>query len=168
MRRYVTLTIAVYPGTFDPAHLGHMDIARRAAGLFDRLVVAVYDRPNKNVLFSVPERVEMMRLGLQDVPNVIVTTYGGLTVDFVRQQGARVIVRGLRVISDFEMEYQMALTTRRLAPDVDMICLMTSLEYAFLSSSIVKDVASAGGDVSQFVPAHVAAALRARYAAHGA
>jgi pantetheine-phosphate adenylyltransferase len=168
MWRNVTLTIAVYPGTFDPAHLGHMDIARRAAELFDRLVVAVYDRPNKNVLFSVPERVEMMRLGLQDVPNVNVTTYGGLTVDFVRQQGARVIVRGLRVISDFEMEYQMALTTRRLAPDVDMICLMTSLEYAFLSSSIVKDVALAGGDVSQFVPAHVAAALRARYAMRGA
>lgn len=156
------MTVAIYPGTFDPIHNGHIDIARRAAGLFDRVVVGVYDRPNKNILFPVAERVVMVRAALQDVPNVTITSYSGLTVDFVRQQGAQVIVRGLRVISDFEMEYQMALTTRRLAPDVDMICLMTSLEYAFLSSSIVKDVALAGGDVTQFVPAHVAVALKAR------
>jgi pantetheine-phosphate adenylyltransferase len=156
------LTSAVYPGTFDPIHFGHIDIAKRAAMLFDNVIVGVYDRPNKNVLFSAAERVVMVRESLKDVSNITVQSYSGLTVDFVQQHGAQVIVRGLRVISDFEMEYQMALTTRRLAQDVDMVCLMTSLEYAFLSSSIVKDIAFAGGCVDQFVPSHVVAALRAR------
>jgi pantetheine-phosphate adenylyltransferase len=156
--------IAVYPGTFDPVHYGHIDIAQRAAGLFDKLIVGIYDRPNKSLMFSTQERVEMMREALVAVPNVTVAHYAGLTVQFARQYGARVLVRGLRVISDFEIEYQMALTTRKLDADLDMVCLMTSLDYAFVSSTIVKEVAMAGGSVAQFVPPHVEAALQARAA----
>lgn len=159
------MTIAVYPGTFDPIHYGHMDIAQRAAELFDKLIVGVYDRPQKNVMFTTEERVQMAREALADVANVEVLSYSGLTVDFARRQGAHVLVRGLRVISDFEVEYQMALTTRKLAPELDMVCLMTSLEYAFVSSTIVKDIAMAGGSVLQFVPPHVEAALKVRAAA---
>ncbi|MBC7316483.1 MAG: pantetheine-phosphate adenylyltransferase, partial [Chloroflexi bacterium] len=110
------MTIAVYPGTFDPIHYGHMDIAQRAAELFDKLIVGVYDRPQKSVMFTTEERVQMAREALANVANVEVFSYSGLTVDFARRQGARVLVRGLRVISDFEVEYQMALTTRKLAP----------------------------------------------------
>jgi len=156
------LTVAVYPGTFDPVHYGHIDVARRAAEIFERVIVAVYDRPDKGLLFSTDERLDLARRALKDLPKVEVCCYGGLTVDFVRSQGAGVIVRGLRVVSDFEMEYQMALTTRKLAPEVDVVCLMTSLEYAFVSSSIVKEIAHVGGPVSQFVPPHVEEALRAR------
>jgi pantetheine-phosphate adenylyltransferase len=158
-----SLTIAVYPGTFDPVHYGHIDIVIRALKIFDKLIVGVYDRPNKNILFSTDERVEMVREALKDLAGVEVTSYSGLTVDFVAAQHARVIVRGLRVISDFELEYQMALTTRKLAPQVDMVCLMTSLEYAFMSSTIIKEIAAAGGAVDQFVPAEVQAALKARF-----
>ena len=161
------MTVAIYPGTFDPVHYGHIDIARRAAGIFDKLVVAVYDRPQKNLLFSVTERLVMLRDALCEVPNIEVQSYGGLTVSYARQQGARVIVRGLRVITDFELEYQMALATRKLDGEIDIVCLMTGLEYAFISSSIVKDIALAGGPVTQFVPAHVAEALRARLVARG-
>ena len=157
------MTIAVYPGTFDPVHLGHLDIARRAANLFEKVVVAVYDRPHKSLLFSTKERVEMVRQGLLGAGNIEVRSYSGLTVDFCHEQGASVLVRGLRVISDFELEYQMALTTRKLASDVDMVCLMTALEYAFLSSTIVKEIKSAGGCVEQFVPPHVDAALREKF-----
>lgn len=159
------MTVAIYPGTFDPVHYGHIDIARRAAGIFDKLVVAVYDRPQKNLLFSVAERLVMLRDALCEVPNIEVQSYGGLTVSYARQQGARVIVRGLRVITDFELEYQMALATRKLDEEIDIVCLMTGLEYAFISSSIVKEIALAGGPVTQFVPAHVAEALRARLVA---
>lgn len=158
------MTIAVYPGTFDPTHFGHIDIAERAHAIFGRLVVAVYERPQKNVLFPVQERVSLMQEALAHLANVEVASYRGLTVDFVRQRGAQVIVRGLRVITDFEIEYQMALMNSRLAPEIEMLCLMTSLEYAFISSSIVKDVAKAGGSVAQLVPAHVEEALRRRLA----
>jgi pantetheine-phosphate adenylyltransferase len=158
------LSVAVYPGTFDPVHYGHIDIARRAAKVFDKVVVGIYDRPQKNLMFSLDERLGMLRDVLGDVSNIQVRGYSGLTVDFARQQGAHVIVRGLRVISDFELEYQMALTNRKLAPDVDVLCLMTSLEYAFISSSIVKEIALAGGSVAQLVPANVAEALLERLA----
>ena len=158
------MTIAVYPGTFDPTQFGHIDIAERAHAIFGRLVVAVYERPQKNVLFPVQERVSLMQEALAHLANVEVASYRGLTVDFVRQRGAQVIVRGLRVITDFEIEYQMALMNSRLAPEIEMLCLMTSLEYAFISSSIVKDVAKAGGSVAQLVPAHVEEALRRRLA----
>ena len=160
------MNTAVYPGTFDPVHKGHIDIARRAAGIFDRVIVAVYDLPQKSLLFNTQERVAMVREVLADVSNIEVSSYSGLTVDFCRERGAHTVVRGLRVISDFEREYQMSLTTRELAPEIDMVCLMTSLQYAFLSSTIVKEVALAGGSVSQFVPEPVSAALRARLTHH--
>ena len=143
--------IAVYPGSFDPIHYGHMDIAQRAAALFDELVVAVYCNPNKPLLFSAEERVNMAKKVMSGYANVKVMAYSGLTVDFVQSLGAKVIVRGLRVISDFELEYQMALTNRQLSSDVDTICLMTGQEYTFISSSLVKEVYAAGGNVSQMV-----------------
>lgn len=156
------MTKAVYPGTFDPIHLGHIDIVRRAAELFDELIVAVYACPAKRTLFDANERLEMTRQALQGLPNVTVESYHTLTVRFVIEHNAQVIVRGLRVISDFEMEYQMALTNRRLAPQVDSVCLMTSGEYAFVSSSLVKEVAQAGGSVAQFVTKPVEEALLKR------
>ena len=158
------MTVAIYPGTFDPVHYGHVDIAQRAAHLFDKVVVGVYDHPRKNVLFPVSIRVDMARDALQSIANIQVEAYGSLTVDFARAHQATAIVRGLRVISDFELEYQMALMNRQLSTEVDVVCLMTSLEYAFISSSIVKEIAQAGGCVAQFVPPAVDAALRSRLA----
>jgi len=150
---------AIYPGTFDPIHLGHVDIAARAAAIFDDLIVAVYERPAKNLLFNAEERVALAQEALRDLPNVQVMAYGGLTVEFARRVGAKVIVRGLRVISDFELEYQMALTNRELAPEIEFVCLMTRQEHAFLSSSILKEVALLGGDVAGMAPPNVVAAL---------
>lgn len=154
---------AVYPGSFDPIHFGHIDVARRAAKAFDRLVVGAYANPLKRLMFSVDERVALAQQALADVDNIIVEGYDGLTVDFARRHGANIIVRGLRVISDFELEYQMAMTTRKLDPDMDMICLMTGLDYAFISSSIVKEIAMAGGCIAQMVPDFVAAQVRERF-----
>jgi pantetheine-phosphate adenylyltransferase len=162
------MTTAVYPGTFDPVHYGHMDIARRAATIFDRVIIAVYDRPLKNLLFTWQERLDMMREALKDVPNIELDTYGGVTVEYLRRRGAQVIVRGLRVTYDFELEYQMALTNKKLASEIETVCLVTSLDFAFLSSSIVKEVAIAGGCVDQMVPPHVAAALIDRLSKLGA
>jgi len=159
------MTKALYPGTFDPVTFGHIDIAVRAAKLFDHLTVAVYDRPNKNILFSTAERVDLMREALQDHANITVVSYSGLTASFARQIGAQVLVRGLRVVSDFELEYQMALTNYKLAPDIDTICLMTSQDYAFISSSMIKEIFLAGGCVEGMVPPHVIAALRRKAAA---
>ncbi len=156
------MTKAIYPGTFDPVTFGQIDIALRAARLFDELVVAVYARPAKNEMFNVIERQELVRRSLLEQPNISVAEYDGLTVEFARRVGAGVIVRGLRVVSDFEHEFQMALMNRRLAPDVDFVCLMTSVEHTYLSSSIVKEVALLGGDVSGFVPPHVKEALSER------
>ena len=153
------MTIAIYPASFDPIHFGHIDIAKRSARIFDRIIVAVYDRPMKNLLFNIDERLHLVRQALSDVPNIEIARYGGLTVDFARQAGAQVIVRGLRVVSDFELEWHMALTNKQLAPDVEVVCLMTSQAYAFLSSSTVREVALLGGDVSSMVPSFVAEAL---------
>jgi pantetheine-phosphate adenylyltransferase len=150
---------ALYPGSFDPIHYGHMDIVQRAASLFDELIVGIYDRPDKGLMFSCEERVALARAVLQPHQNVQISAYSGLTVDFARSQGVRVLVRGLRVISDFEYEYQMALTNQQLCEDIETICLMTRHEYAFLSASIVKEVFLAGGDVSVMVHPTVAAAL---------
>jgi pantetheine-phosphate adenylyltransferase len=151
--------IAIYPGSFDPIHLGHMDIAKRAASLFDHLILAVYRRPNKNVFFSIDERVALAKEALSDVDNIQVRPYGGLTVTFAQNVDADVLVRGLRVISDFELEYQMALTNNQLEPEIETICLMTRQDYAFLTASIVKEVCMLGGDVSSMVAPHVQHAL---------
>jgi len=139
-----------------------VDIATRAANIFDELVVAVYDQPAKSLMFTVEERVALAGQALADLTGVRVAPYGGLTVEFARQIGAQAIVRGLRVIFDFELEYQMALTNRQLAPEVEFVCLMTRQTHAFLSSSIVKEIALLRGDVSGMVPPHVVAALETK------
>jgi len=157
------MTIAIYPATFDPITNGHIDIAERAAVIFDELIVAVYARPLKRLLFSTEERLEMTREALKHIPNVTVESYDCLTVDFARRKGARVVVRGLRVLSDFEWEFQLALTNKRLAPDIETVCLMASQEYSFLSSSVVKEVAMVGGCIDNMVPAHVVSALRRKF-----
>jgi pantetheine-phosphate adenylyltransferase len=158
---------AIYPGTFDPVHSGHIDIAMRAAGLFEHLIVAIYDRPLKSLLFNTQERKAMIEEALGHIPNVSVAMYNQLTVDFARQVGAQAIVRGLRVISDFELEFQMALTNKKLAPDIEFVCLMTSHQYAFISASTVKEIAMLGGCVDGMVPSHVADALQAKFEAPG-
>lgn len=157
------MTLAVYPGSFDPATNGHIDIATRSANIFDQLVVAVYDTPSKQLLFDTRERVTMMAEALKAIPNIRVEGYSGLTVDFAKRIRAKVIVRGLRVVSDFEWEFQMALMNRQLAPEVDFVCFMTNLKYSYLSSTIVKEVARLGGDVTDLVPAHVAVALQSKF-----
>jgi len=157
------LTLAVYPGSFDPITNGHIDIARRAAVIFEHVTVAVYDTPPKNVLFPTEQRMRMAREALADVPNISVDRFSTLTVEYAQRVGATVLVRGLRAISDFENEFQMALLNRKLAPGLDVVCLMTSLEYSFLSSSYIKEVAKLGGCIDGLVPPLVARALRERY-----
>lgn len=154
---------AVFPGTFDPIHLGHIDIATRATLLFDELVVAVYDRPLKSLLFSPEDRIDLVKRSFVGLDKVQVIGYEGLTVDLCRKLEAKVIVRGLRVFSDFEYEFRMALANHRLAPDVEVVALITNEEHSFLSGSTVREIASLGGDVSSFVPEHVAAALERRF-----
>jgi pantetheine-phosphate adenylyltransferase len=151
---------ALFPGTFDPVHYGHIDIATRAARLFDEVVVAVYDRPLKSLMFLPEERIALVTHALQNEAKIRVVSYSGMTVDFCRQIGAQVIVRGLRVFSDFEFEFRMALANHRLAPDIESIALITAEEHTFLSSSTVREIASLGGDVSSMVPSYVNAALK--------
>ena len=151
---------ALFPGTFDPIHYGHIDIATRATRLFDEVVVAVYDRPLKSLMFLPEERIALVNQALRDLPRIRVVSYSGMTVDFCRQIDAQVIVRGLRVFSDFEFEFRMALANHRLAPDIESIALITAEEHTFLSSSTVREIASLGGDVSSMVPSYVNAALK--------
>ncbi|NLG99938.1 MAG: pantetheine-phosphate adenylyltransferase [Chloroflexi bacterium] len=154
---------ALFPGTFDPIHYGHIDIARRAARLFDALYIAVYDRPLKNLLFSPEERLSLVKQTFQEEPKISVIGYSGLTVDVCREIGAQVIVRGLRVFSDFEYEFRMALANHRLAEDIEVVALITNEEHSFLSSSTVREIASLSGDVSSMVPLHVARALKNKF-----
>jgi len=152
--------VAVYPGSFDPPTYGHMDLMRRGAKIFDRLIVAVARNNAKQSLFTAEERVEMLRAITEEMPRVEVTSFHGLTVEFAREHGAIAIVRGLRAISDFEYEHTIAVTNQKMNPDVDTVCLMPSEAYLFLSSRIVKEIASFGGDTSLFVPDLVAEKLR--------
>ncbi len=156
---------AIFPATFDPVHFGHVDIARRAALIFDRVFVGVYDhgRPVKMPLFTLEERLQMTREALAGSPNITVMPYSGLTVDFAREVGARIIVRGLRVFSDFELEFRMALANRRLAPEMEVVCLIASEEHMHLASSTIREIASLGGDVSSMVPPPVHRALLAKF-----
>ena len=146
------MVTAVYPGSFDPATYGHLDVIRRASVSFDRVVVGVLHNSSKSPLFSVEERVNILEKATKDIPNVIIKPFDGLSVNFARENHAQVIVRGLRAVTDFEYELQMAQTNRVLAPDVDTIFLTTSLEYAYVSSTIMKEVARFGGDLSNFAP----------------
>ena len=150
---------AIYAGTFDPMTMGHLDVVERAAHIFPELVVAVAAVTGKSTLFSQKERVEMVKKAVTGLPNVTVKSFDGLLVEYARAQGAGVLIRGLRAFSDFEYEFQMALTNRRLAPDIETLFLMPKQDYSFLSSTNVKQVASLGGNVTEFVPAAVAKAL---------
>lgn len=147
---------AIYPGSFDPVTFGHIDIIRRSASMVDELIVGVLNNNAKIPLFSVEERVRMLEKVLEDMPNVKCIPFEGLLVDFAHETGAGMVIRGLRAITDFEYELQMAQTNHKLRPDVETVFLTTSLEYSYLSSTTVKEVAAFGGDISQFVPEYVA------------
>ncbi|MBS0393971.1 MAG: pantetheine-phosphate adenylyltransferase [Proteobacteria bacterium] len=153
---------AVYPGTFDPITNGHQDLVRRAASVFDRVVVAIAANPNKAPMFPLEMRVEMARKVLGDLPNVAVQGYTGLTVEFARQLGAHVVVRGLRAVSDFEFEFQLANMSRHLSPEVEHVFLTPTEHFTFISSTLVREIATLGGDVSKFVHPLVAEELRKR------
>ena len=160
------MTIAVYPGTFDPITYGHLDIIRRTSILFDKLKIAVYNNPDKKPLFSLEQRVELIKKEITDLPNVQVEPFRGLLVEYLQHAGGKVIVRGLRASSDFEREFEMALMNKRLAPDIELVCLMTSSQYQFLSSSLIKEVAMLGGRLEGLVPDHVAAALMGMFSSN--
>ena len=153
------MTIAIYPGSFDPITNGHLDVVARAARLFEKLVIAVYDTPEKKLMFTTAERVSLAEQAVKELPNVEVKPFSGLTVDFAGSMGARAMVRGLRVSADFEHEFDMAMMNRRLKPELELVCLMASPEYQFLSSSLLKEVARLGGNVEDLVPGPVAEAL---------
>jgi pantetheine-phosphate adenylyltransferase len=154
---------AVFPGSFDPIHNGHIDIATRASRLVDELVVAVFDKPQKNFLFSPEERMDLVRGVFANNPKIKVVGYSGLTVKFCEKVGAQVMIRGLRVFSDFEYEFRMALANHRLTPEVEVLALITSEEHSFLSSTTVREISSLGGDVSTMVPEMVETALKQKF-----
>jgi pantetheine-phosphate adenylyltransferase len=157
------MTRAVFPGTFDPIHYGHIDIAKRAAPLFDELIVAVYDRPLKSLLFSPEQRLNLVQQAFAGDERIKVKLFSGLIVEFCRKTDAQVIVRGLRVFSDFEHEFRMALANRRLAPEVEVVAFITHEEHSFLTGTTVREIASLDGDVSSMVPEHVSAALTQQF-----
>ena len=154
------MTIAIYPGSFDPITYGHLDVATRAAKIFDKVIVGVYDKPDKHLVFTTEERVALARQSTTDLPNVEIQPYSGLTVDFAKQVGAQAIVRGLRMSTDFEREFDMAMMNKKLSPQVEVICFMADLKYQFLSSSLLKEAASLGGNIDELVPRVVVEALR--------
>ena len=154
------MTIAIYPGHFDPITNGHLDIASRAAKLFDKLIIGVYDDRAKNIMFTTEERVELVRQAIANLPNVEVESYSGLTTDFAKKAKAQTMVRGLRISADFQREFDMAMMNKRLFPELELVCLMSTLGYQFLSSGLLKEAASLGGNIDEFVPKHVAEALK--------
>jgi pantetheine-phosphate adenylyltransferase len=157
------MVLAVYPGTFDPLTYGHMDIIERASVLVDKLIVGVYENLAKQPLFSLEQRVRLVKEAVSGLPKVEVKAFEGLTVDFIHQVGGKVMIRGLRANSDFEREFEMALMNRKLAPDIELICLMTSSQYQFLSSTLIKEVAKLGGCLEGMVPDQVAVALKKKF-----
>ena len=157
------MVTALYPGSFDPVTVGHVDIVSRAANLFEKVVVSVYDTPSKNLLFNTDEREQLMRDACRHLPNVEVTRFTGLLVRYAMDIKAGVIVRGLRSGSDFEYEFDMAFMNRRLEPEVDLLCFMTSQDYMFVSASLLKEVAKLGGDITQMVPPNVAQAVYSKF-----
>jgi pantetheine-phosphate adenylyltransferase len=154
------LTIALYPGSFDPITNGHIDIATRASRLFEKTVIGIFSTPEKHLTFSIEERVDLARRAVAHLPKVEVKSYTNITVDFAKQINAQVLVRGLRMISDFEWEFEMAMMNRMLSPGLETVCFMASQEFQFLSASLIKEVASLGGNISSLVPPHVAEALK--------
>ncbi|MCX7789589.1 MAG: pantetheine-phosphate adenylyltransferase [Chloroflexaceae bacterium] len=159
--------IAVYPGSFDPVTYAHLDVAARATRLFDRVVMGVFDRPQKNLLFSTEERLALLRTAIANVPRVEAVSYNALTVDFARSMGAVALIRGLRTVSDFEVEYNMAQLNQTLDPEIEVVVLMASRRYAHISSSAVREIAGMGRDPVDFVPPHIVAALRQKFAQRG-
>jgi pantetheine-phosphate adenylyltransferase len=157
------MVLGVYPGTFDPVTVGHVDVVRRASSLFENVIVAVYGGSSKNLLFDADERVDLFRRSVGELPNVEVTKFEGLVVRFAKEVGAKVIIRGLRSGSDFEYEFDMAFMNRRLEPDLDMVFFMTSQEYMFISSSLLKEVARLEGEIDEFLPPHVAEAVKIKF-----
>ena len=154
------MTVALYPGAFDPITNGHLDIATRAAKLFDKVFIGVYATPAKDLMFNTEERVDLVKRSVVDLPNVEVTSFTGLTVDFAKQLGAQTIVRGLRVATDFEREFDMALMNKKLNAECELVCLIASQQYQFLSSSRIKEVSGLGGCIDDLVPKPVAEALK--------
>ncbi len=157
------MTVAIYPGRFDPVTEGHLDIVKRAAKLFDKLVVSVFDAPATQTMFNTEERMSLFREAAGGMPGIEVTSFSGLVVDCARKQGAATIVRGIRMNADFEYEFEMALMNRKLAPDVDVICLMTDIQYQFVRASLLKEVARLGGDIGGLAPPNVIKALGERF-----
>ena len=155
--------IAVYPGSFDPITNGHLDLLQRALKIFDHIIVAVAWNPTKKCLFTIEERMEMMRVSLQDTPQVSTDTFTGLLVNYAREKKARAILRGLRAVTDFEYEFQLAMMNRRLEPEIETVFLMTGLRWVFLSSSILKEAAIHGGNIEGMVPQIVHDKLREKY-----
>lgn len=157
------MKLAICPGSFDPVTNGHLHIVSRAAAMFDRVIVVVMANQNKQPLFSAEERVELLRRATKDMPNVEIDAYDGLLAEYAREKQASVIVKGLRAMSDFEYEFQMALTNRKLNPDVETVFLATSAEHMYLSSSLVKQVAKLGGDIHEFVPSCIVKDILEKY-----
>ena len=158
---------AIYPGSFDPVTNGHLDVIRRASGLVDELIVGVLNNKAKTPLFSVEERVKMLKEVTKELPGVKIVPFEGLLIDFEKEMSAKMVVRGLRAVTDFEYELQMAQTNHKLAEDIETVFLTTSLEYSYLSSTIVKEVAAFGGDISQFVPEHVEERIKSKITKKG-
>lgn len=154
------MTTAIYPGSFDPITNGHLDIATRAAKLFDNLIIGVFATPPKRLLFTTEERVQLAKQAVTNLPNVSVESYTGLTVDFAKKVKAQAVVRGLRMGGDFEREFDMAIMNKNLNPEIEVVCLMSSLKFQFLSSTLLKEVASVGGKIDNLVPENVAEAIK--------
>jgi len=160
------LTVAMYPGSFDPITNGHIDVARRAADVFDKVILGIFEKPTKIVTFTLEERVNMAKEALKDIANIEVKPFYGLAVDFAKEVKADVMVRGLRVSADFEREFDMAMMNRELSPDLELVCFLAKPKYQFLRSSLLKEVARVGGNVNGLVPDHVARALKEKNGAN--